>query len=76
MEYVVNKNLFDFEFWSGAIHNAEKLTRDEMEQVENILPDIFLETPTETQINDLFWFDFETVCEMIGLDPDEVENRE
>ena len=76
MEYIVEKNLWNFEFWSGAKANAEKLTSDEMEKVESMLPDIFGKIPTETEINDLFWFDFESICDWLGLDPDEVENRE
>lgn len=76
MYYKVEKNLFDFEFWSGAKVNAEKLTKDEMDRIENMMPDIFVNTPTETEINDLFWFEFETICDWLGLDPEEVENRE
>ena len=77
MEYKVEKNLWDFEFWSGAKVNAEKLTKDEMESLENMLSDIFGgEIPTETQINDLFWFEFDSICEWLGLDPEEVENRD
>ena len=76
MEYIVSKNLWNFDFWSGAKDNAEKLTSAEMDRLEAMLPDIFAETPTETQINDLFWFDFDSVCEWLGLDPEEVQNRE
>jgi len=60
-----------FEFWSGAISNAEKLTVDELDQLEQILEDTYCdELPTETEINDLMWFEFETICEWLGLDYD------
>lgn len=77
MKYTVEKSLSDFDFWCGAKDNAHKLTIEEFDQLESMLPDIFgEEAPTETAINDLFWFDFESICEWLGLDPDEVESRE
>lgn len=77
MKYIVEKSLSNFDFWIGAKDNAHKLTIEELDQLESMLPDIFgEEAPTETAINDLFWFDFESICEWLGLDPDEVESRE
>lgn len=66
MTYQVENNLTNFEFWSGAKANAEMLTYEELDQLDTLLEDVFGEIPTETQINDLFWFDFETVCELLG----------
>lgn len=69
------ESLTNFEFWSGAKDNAEKLTYEQLKEVTRQLEDIYPEGMTETQINDLFWFDFESVCEMIGLTYDD-ENDE
>lgn len=55
-----------FEFWSGAADNAKLLTDEEMDQIESTLEELFPDGASETEINDLFWFDFETVVEWIG----------
>jgi hypothetical protein len=51
-----------------------------MEQVESKLPELlgldFCSIPRDVDINDLFWHDFDAVCNAIGLDPKEVEARE
>lgn len=68
MIYKVDKPLTDFTFWSGAETNANKLTYDELSQLDDILPEYFGEddVPTQTEINDMFWFDFDTVCHALG----------
>ena len=67
-------SLKDFEFWMDAADNAAKLTDEELDQLETILSDQ-KELWSETELNDLFWFNFETVCSVLGLDYDE-ENDE
>ena len=52
-----------FEFWSGAVCNAEQLTDRQFDCIESILEDMYPEGVDATFINDLFWFDFETVVE-------------
>lgn len=75
MVYQVDDSLTDFPFWSGAKSNADMLTYDELQQLDDVLPEYFNtadgQLPTQTEINDLFWFDFDTVCEVIGLQYDE-----
>lgn len=75
MKLYSEKSLANFEFWSGAIANAEMLTTDELELVDSVLEDTYPDGMSETELNDLFWFDFETVCEMIGLKYDANEDR-
>ena len=69
------ENLTNFDFWSGAKDNANMLTYEQLEQTTEVLEEIYPEGMTETQINDLFWFDFAYICELIGLEYDE-ENDE
>lgn len=75
MQYLVDEPLRDFEFWSGAKDRAELLTFSELDSIGEQLEDFFQETPTQTQINDLFWFDFDIVCEMLGTTEEELEKR-
>ena len=64
-------NLRDFEFWSGAKLNAETLTSEQLDMVESILEDAYPDGMDETQINDFFWFDFDTIREWLGIEEDE-----
>ena len=73
------KKLRDFHFWSGAATNAAKLSPDELDQLEEQLEEIgdCKEEPWSiTEINDLMWFQFEDMCEWLGLDYEEVMARE
>ena len=58
--------LNNFAFWSGGKYNADRLTYEEKEQIEYMLEDIYGDGIEDVMINDLFWFDFEIVCEWLG----------
>lgn len=74
MKITTELNLTNFNFWSGA--KDHNFTYNELRELEYILEDIFHEkTPTETEINDLFWFEDETLCEWLTLDYNEYLNR-
>ena len=67
-------DLVNFTFWSGA--KQHEFTYNELKDIENVLEDLFYDKPaSETDINDLFWFEDEYLCECIGLDYDEYLNR-
>ena len=68
-------NLRDFEFWSGAKSNAETLTSEQLDMVESILEDAYPDGMDETQINDFFWFDFDTIREWLGIKDEEKEEE-
>ena len=63
-------SLSSFEFWGGAKLNADMLS---VEQLDYMLEDCYSEGVSETMVNDIMWFEFEWVCEMLGYEYD-VEN--
>ena len=67
MTIKTEQSLRSFEFWSGAKSNAEQLTIEELDTLENELEDLYPEGMTDTEINDILWFDFDWVCETLGL---------
>jgi len=74
MEYTKQLNLTEFKFWSGA--KQHEFTYNELKQLEYIIEDLFHEKPpTETDINDLFWFEEEFLCNSIGINFNEYLNR-
>lgn len=66
MKFTVDKDLRNFDFWSGAVDNAKELTIEELDQLDGILPDYFGDEVTDTDINDMFWFEFETIVHALG----------
>lgn len=56
-------SLTSFEFWAGAKANAERLTYEEMEQIDKMIEELYTDRIYEININDLFWFEFESAAE-------------
>ena len=77
MKIYSEKSLNDFEFWSGAKDTVKYLTEDELNQIENILEDCFPDGMDETEINDFFWFEEDTIAEWLGYSSfDDIMYRE
>ena len=74
MTITTELNLINFSFWSGA--KQHEFTYTELKEIEFCLEDLYHEKqPSETDINDLFWFEEEFLCECIGLDFEEYLER-
>jgi hypothetical protein len=71
MKLFREESLSNFQFWSGAVCRANQLTDAEFDQLEFILSDLYPDGVDETTINDLFWFEFDWICECLGLELDE-----
>ena len=67
--------LRNFEFWSGAKDRAEALTWDELDTIERELEELYPEGMTDTELNDLFWFDFDFVVQLLGYEDEEDFDR-
>ena len=76
MKITSETRLSNFEFWSGAKSNAEELSLSQFEQLEFILEDLYPDGMTDTQLNDLFWFDFDAIKEWLGISDEEEEEEE
>ena len=69
--------LTEFEFWAGGKDTVEELTDSELEQIEEILEEIYPEGMSEFEVNDLFWFERDLIAEWLGYeDFDEIMRRE
>ena len=76
MKITTVQSIANFNFWSGAKANAAELTFSQMNEVESILEDLYPDGISETQLNDIFWFDFETVKEWLGITDEEDDDDE
>ena len=85
MRIYSDESLSNFRFWSGAVCRAEQLTNEQFDAIERELEMLYPDGMSDTELNDLFWFDFEWVVGLIGLalndsgdicDPSELEGEE
>ena len=66
-----------FEAWSGAKETLERIRREgKCEELENVLEELYPDGMTETELNDLLWFDSESVYEWLGIRSEEQIERE
>ena len=57
-----------FEAWSGAKDTLERIQREgKCAELENVLEELYPDGMTETELNDLLWFDSESVYEWLGI---------
>lgn len=68
MKIYEEKALSEFDFWSGGRSRADKLTEEQFEQVEEILEDLYPDGIEDTSLNDLFWFEPDTIAEWLGFE--------
>lgn len=70
MKYVVEKSLCNFPAWSGAVDILVTIIDNgDDERVEEVLESIYAdrdEPLTETEINDILWFDCDWIAELLG----------
>lgn len=68
MTITYDLDLNSFNAWSGAVDTLDRIQREgKCEELENILEDVYPDGMTETQLNDLLWFDSEQVYEWLGI---------
>ena len=70
-------DLNSFEAWSGAKETLERIQREgKCEELENVLEELYPDGMTETELNDLLWFDSESVYEWLGIRSEEQIEKE
>lgn len=66
-----------FEAWSGARDTLDRIREEGMcEQLEFILEDMYPNGMTETELNDLLWFEPETIYEWLGIEDEEEDGED
>lgn len=80
MKIYTEQSLADFKFWSGAETTAQRIWEEQgsegFDQLEAILEDLYPDGIDETDLNDLLWFDADTVYEWLGIEDEEDEEDE
>lgn len=61
-------SIADFEAWSGAVNTLDRIiAEDKCDELEAVLEDLYPDGINETELNDLLWFDGETVLGWLGI---------
>ena len=70
-------DLNNFQAWSGAKDTLDRIQREgKCSLLEQILEDTYPDGMTETELNDLLWFDSESVYEWLGIRSEEQIEKE
>ena len=70
-------DLNSFEAWSGARETLERIQREgKCAELENVLEELYPDGMTETELNDLLWFEPETIYEWLGIRSEEQIKKE
>ena len=68
--------LRDFEFWSGGADRANNCSDEELDTLEQFFEETEPEEGwTDTDINDMFWFEFDTLAKYLGYKDEEDFDR-
>lgn len=70
MYYKIEFDLWDFPAWSGGRDTLEVLKKQNfVDEVQAVIEEIYLceEVPTDTEINDLLWFERDTIAKWCGF---------
>lgn len=77
MKIIIETSLENFEFWSGAKDTAEIIDKHGLwSTVESILEDLYPNGMSDTELNDIFWFESEWLFETLGINPYGEEEEE
>ena len=69
-----DQTLQDFNAWSGAISTKETIIENNKEdEFNSLIEELYPEGLTETQLNDILWFESDWIFEMLGISEEEEE---
>ena len=74
MKVYTEISIRNFDFWAGAIETAKKIDEAEAWDIlETELEEYYPDGLSETELNDLFWFDDDFILSLAGIYEDEEE---
>lgn len=77
MKVYYELDLNNFKAWSGAVDILNRIQEEnKIEELETILEELYPDGMSETELNDLLWFDSESVFEWLGITEETEEDEE
>ena len=68
MKIITETSLFNFDAWSGAIDTQKRIINEGKEaEFEQLIEELYPDGLTDTELNDLLWFDDKWIYETLGI---------
>ncbi len=72
-----NASILNFDTWSGATNTKESIINaDKVDEFDNLIEELYPDGISETQLNDILWFESDWCFEMLGISEDEDETED
>lgn len=68
MKIISEISLENFEAWLGGKDTMDDLSHSDLERLEQQIEELYPDGITDTQLNDLLWFERDTIAELLGYD--------
>lgn len=70
-----NVSLSDFNAWSGATDTKQTIINaGKVDEFDNLIEELYPDGLSETQLNDILWFESDWCFEMLGISENEDED--
>ncbi len=77
MKIAYEFDLASFNAWSGAVDTKNRIIEEGKErEFENLMDECYPEGMTETQMNDLLWFEEDWIFEQLGISDEDEEDED
>ena len=74
MKIVQEIGISEFQAWSGAVETLERICNENKEsEFEAMIEELHPDGLTDTELNDILWFESEWIYEMLGIEEEEEE---
>lgn len=71
-----NLTLADFDAWSGAKDTKDTILENgKGEEFDSLIEDLYPDGLTDTQLNDILWFESDWIFKQLGISEDEEEEE-
>lgn len=72
MKITTETNLLNFDAWSEAIETKNTIIKNgKSEEFDALIEELYTEGLTDTQLNDILWFESDWIFEVLGIKEEE-----
>ena len=72
-----NTTLVNFDAWSGAADTKERIIQEgKADEFDNLIDELYPDGLSETQLNDILWFEEDWIFEMLGISDEEEDDED
>lgn len=72
-----NLQLSDFNAWSGAVETKETILHNNKgDDFDRLIEELYPDGLSDTQLNDVLWFESDWIFEQLGISEDDEEETE